>query len=128
MAGVSYKQYDPNNPTPPQMRIAAQLSRITKRDSPIIIRGFDSFTFAVHSGFKKITYQAQLRDDGLYFWVNEEHAKQIGLALRPTLEFLCIEVQLNETRALGCVNFVFCILTLKVECYSLSVLFLGDHI
>ena len=93
MAAANYKPYDPNHPTPVQLQLSLKLAGMSK-NSPVIIRGFGSFSVVVHSGFKKVNYQAHIRDDGLYFWVNEEHAKQIGLALRPTLEYFCIEVSL----------------------------------
>lgn len=91
MAAVHYKPYDPSEPTPSQRQLGLQLMKMNKH-SPVVIQGFDKFTMVVHSGFKKVTYKAHIRDDGLYFWVNEEHAKQIGLSLRPTLEYLCMEV------------------------------------
>lgn len=93
MSGGLYQPYDPANPTPVQRQLLRQVASMNPETSPVLVKGFGSFSLVVHHGFRRVTYAAEVREtDGAFFWITEEHAKQIGLALKSTLRNLCIQV------------------------------------
>ena len=98
MSSSLYSPYDPANPTPVQRQLLRRLATMNPETSPIMVRGFGSFSLAVHQGFRTVTYAAEVREsDGAFFWITEEHAKQIGLALKSTLRHLCIQVRNQDS-------------------------------
>lgn len=91
---TEYKEYDPSNPTRTQVALGRKLEE-RNPEVTFQVKSFEGFSMVVYHGFKKVTYVAHTAASGAYFWISEEHAKNIGRALRTTLENLSITVSMH---------------------------------
>ena len=67
------------------------------RDTHLATENFKTFSILVQMGFQNITYESQFRpQDGAFFWINHQHAKQIGKLLRSTIKYLVIKLTTEE--------------------------------
>lgn len=98
---MDYKIFDPNNVSSEEAMLRDVLR---KRDinEPVSVRGFTTFSMALTEGFWRINYEAHVRpSDGAFYWIDRQHARQIGRVLTRDLEYLGLELTTTEEGGFG---------------------------
>lgn len=96
MSIPDYRLFDPQRVSAEEKGALEQLAAMDK-DRPLTVRGFTFFSLVVQQGFRRVNYAAETREtDNAYFWITNQHAEQIGRALKPTLKSWALQLTTFE--------------------------------
>jgi len=83
---------------PLHVRAVARLMANRDRGEPLTVRGFTELSLLFQLGFEQVGYSSHLLEDGVMYWLTNEHGAAIGQALPPHLDSFHLALTCLEDR------------------------------